>query len=492
MRFHVGALAAAAAALLLPGCAQTLSEIRTGPGTSPSPGEIWTPPPGTRLPPATSEPPAAVPPDLLEKAQGWTLTHLVDLALRRNPETRAAWAAARSAAAELGSRRGAYYPTVDLDVGASRTKASAAGGKLVYQQTSYAPVLNIDYLLLDLGGRAASVEEARQALIAADWSHNATIQDVVLAVEQAYYQYVEAKALLEVEQANVKEAEANLDAAEQRHRAGVATIADVLQARRALSEIQLLLQSVEGQIQTMRGALATAVGIPANTPFDVTVPEGDLPLDQVSDDVERMIQEAQTKRPDLAAARSLVAGAESHVAKVRSDGRLSLGLGGQVGRVWYGGDGPQQDTYSASLLLRVPVFSGFSRRYDTLQAQADRDRAQAQLDSLQQQVIYEVWVSYYNLRTAAQRVKTSASLFESASQSEEVSLGRYKAGVGGIIDLLVAQAGLSLARSQQVAARTDWFLSLARLARDTGTLWPPADGPEDAAPSSGEATKGNP
>lgn len=492
MRSHVGALAATAAALLVAGCAHTVSEIRTGPGTSPSPGEVWTPPPGTRLPAATAAPPATIPPDLLEQAQGWTLTHLVDLALRGNPETRAAWAAARSAAAELGSKRGAYYPTVEFDASASRAKGSSAGGKLVYQQTSYAPVLNIDYLLLDLGGRAASVEEARQALIAADWSHNATIQDVVLGVEQAYYQYVEAKALLEVRQANVKEAETNLDAAEQRHNVGVATIADVLQARRALAETQLLMQMVEGQIQVMRGALATAAGIPANTPFDVTIPVGDLPLEEVSDDVERMIKEAQARRPDLAAARSLVASADSHVAKVRSDGRPSLGLGGQVGRVWYGGDGAQQDTYSASLLLRVPVFSGFSRRYDALQAQADRERAAAQLESLQQQVVYQVWVSYYNLKTAAQRVKTSATLFESASQSAEVALGRYKAGVGSIIDLLVAQAGLSLARSQQVAARTDWFLSLAQLARDTGTLWPPADQPQDAAPSTDEATKGNP
>jgi outer membrane protein len=492
MRSQVGAVAATAVALVLAGCAHTRSLIRTGPGTAPSPGEMWTPPPGTRLPPAALAPPAAIPADLLEKAQEWSLSHLLDLALRSNPETRATWAAARSAAAALGSERGAYYPSVEIDAGLSRMKASAAGGELVYRQTSYGPTLNIDYLVFDLGGRAAAVEEARQALLAADWSHNAAIQDVVLGVEQAYYQFVETKALLEARQADVKEAETNLDAAEQRHKVGVATIADVLQARTALSQAQLSLEIVEGQIQTMKGALATAVGIPANTPFDVAIPRNDLPLAQVSDDVERLIRDAQANRPDLAAARSLAAKAQSHVAKVRSDGRLSLGFSGQAGRVWYGGGDTSQDTYSASVLLRIPVFSGFSHRYDTQEAQADRDRAEAQIESLQQQIIYQVWVGYFNFKTAVQRVKTSATLVESASQSEEVALGRYKAGVGSILDLLVAQAGLSSARAQQVAARTDWYLSLAQLARDTGTLWPPAGTWESAAPRPDGAPRGNP
>ncbi len=492
MRSYLGALAVTATVLLLAGCVPTMSEIRTGPGTSPSPGEVWTPPPGTRMPPVAAAPEAKIPPELLEEAKSWSLGHLLDLALRNSPLTRAAWASARSAAAALGSERGSYYRSVELDASASRARGSAAGGKITFQQTSYGPTLSIDYLVFDLGGRSAAVEEARQALIAADWYHNAAIQDVVLGVEQTYYQYVEAKALLDARQADLKEARTNLDAAEQRHDAGVATIADILQARTALSQAELAMETVEGQIQTMKGALATAVGIPANTPFDVEAPVNDLPLEQVSNDVDAIIREAQASRPDLAAARSLAAKAASHVDKVRSEGRPSLGFSGQLGRVWYGSGDVSQDTYAASLLLRIPIFTGFSHRYDVLGARADAERAQAQLESLQQQAVYQVWSSYYGFETAVQRVKTTAVLVESAAQSNEVALGRYKAGVGSIIDLLVAQAGLSSARAQQIAAKADWFLSLAQLARDTGTLWPPAGTPQHEAPSVSDTTRGKP
>ncbi len=492
MRRNPGVFAVVAVALVVAGCATTRSELRTGPGTSPSPGEIWTPPPGTRMPTSKTLPPAAIPPELLAEAQHWSLGHLMNLALRNSPDTRAAWAAARSAAAALGSERGAFYPRVEIDASAGRVKGAAAGGTIVFQQTSFGPTLLVDYLLFDLGGRNASVEEARLALIAADAYHNAAIQDVALGVEQAYFQYVEARALLEAEQASVKEARTHLDAAEQRHQAGVATLADVLQARTALSQAQLGLDTVEGQIQTIKGALATAVGLPVNTPFDVAAPSGDLPLEQVSSDVDRLIEEAEARRPDLAAARSLAAKARSHIVKVRSQGRPTVDLSGQAGRIWYGSDGVRQDTYSTGLLLRIPVFTGFSQRYKMMEARADAERSQAQLESLQQRAVYEVWRSYYALETAAARVKTLATLVESAAQSEEVALGRYKAGVGGIIDLLVAQGTLSSARAQQVAARSDWFLSLAQLARDTGTLWPPSGKPQADPPTIDETTRGKP
>jgi outer membrane protein TolC len=437
------------------------------------------------MPPPTAPRTEAIPPDIVREAQGYTLSQLLDLALRNSPITRGAWAAARSAAAAHGIDRGEYYPSVEIDAYANRAK-SLVSERASSVQTSYGASVLLDYLLFDLGGRSARVEESRQALIAADWLHNASIQDVALAVEQTYFLYVQAKVLLEARQADVEEARTSLDAAEQRHAAGVATIADVLQARTALSQAQLELDTVEGQIQTVRGALATAVGVPANTPIDVPPLPDDLPVGRVSRDADAMIAEAEQRRPDLAAARSLVAKAESHVTRVRSDGRLSLGFSGQAGQVGFEGADSLQDAYSAGLFLRIPVFTGFSQRYKVLQAEADAERSRASLDALEQEVIYQVWRSYYALRTAEQRQKTAADLVAAATQSNEVALGRYRAGVGSIIDLLVAQARLSSARAQQITARAEWLVALAQLAHDTGTLWPPA------APAIDGSTRGTP
>ena len=74
------------------------------------------------------------------------------------------------------------------------------------------------------------------------------------------------------------------------------------------------------------------------------------------------------------------------------------------------------------------------------------------------------------MQTAMQRVTTSRDLLRDATESVDVALGRYRAGIGNILDLLTAQAALENARAEEVQARTDWFLSVAQLAHDTGTL----------------------
>ncbi len=454
-------------------CLHSMSEMRTGPGTAPSPGVPWSPPTSAAAPTPAPAPAPVIPPDLLEEASHWGLADLVDLALRTNPDTRVAWTQARAAAADLGARRGAYYPAIALQDNYSKIKGSAVGGKFTFRTTTQNPYVNLNYLLLDCGGRTGSIEEARQALIAANGSHNATIQDQVLKVELAYYQYLYARALEQAEEAAVKEAQASLDAAGRRREAGVGTIADVLQAKTALSQSRLALETVQGQIQTIHGILATAVGLPANTPFDVALPESAIPAQQAAEEVERLIAEAQTLRPDLAAARAVVLQQEAHMRAIRSQGLPSLTASFNGGRIFYP-EGIQQDTYTAGLLLTIPVFNGLTYNYNLIKARAETEEAQARVESLRQQVVFQVWSSYYNHKTAAQKVETIKDLLESARQSFDVASGRYQAGVGSILDLLTAESALESARAQEAQARTEWFMTLAQLAHDTGTLWRPA------------------
>jgi hypothetical protein len=131
-----------------------------------------------------------------------------------------------------------------------------------------------------------------------------------------------------------------------------------------------------------------------------------------------------------------------------------------------------QDYWSAALLLNFPLFTGFSNSYNIQKAKEDAEVARARADTVDQQVLLQVWTSYYAFQTSAQLVRTSHDLLASAEQSERVALGRYKEGVGTIIDLLTAQAALASARSQEIQARSGWYVALAQLAHDTGSAAP--------------------
>jgi outer membrane protein len=292
----------------------------SAPDTPKAPGTRWAPP-AEAIPPAPTPPPPPpeASPERLAKRK-ISLYEAIDVALANSPLTRQSWLLTQSAAADVGSKRSSYYPAVEADVSGIRQQQSALGGSVTTLSTTYAPSVSLNWLLLDLGGRGADVEETKRRLYAADFAHNAAMNDLMLGVAQSYYLYQGARALLVAQEASLKQARENYAAAEERHRAGVATIADVLQARTVVSQQQLAYDQVSGQIQTLRGQLATALGLPVNLPVDAA----DLPADVHEDasvaSVDRLIAEAEKSRPDLAAARARAQAARARVTSVRSAG----------------------------------------------------------------------------------------------------------------------------------------------------------------------------
>ena len=439
---------------------------------SPSPSRPWTPPPGAIKPESlvTASVIDAVPPDLKQRLQQLSLADVVDLALRNNPATRASWSQARAAADLLGSARGQYYPDINGSATVSRIQSPATGTRPAGKRTEYDPSVSLSYLLLDFGGRSGSVEAARQNVFAANLTHNATIQNTVLQAQVAYFNYMATAALLAAERSAIAEAQANLNAAQGRNRVGLATIADVLQARTALSQEQLNLETIEGNLQAARGGLAAALGLPANLPFELEPLTGQIPVRAMTQSVDSIINDALRNRPDLAAARAQAAAAYSQVRVARAAALPSLNLGGNASRTYSSPATFAGPSYSVTLGLSIPIFNGFSHQYDIAAARAQADAVSALADQTRQNVVTQVFVSYYALQTAQHRVTTADDLLASAEQSVQVAAGRYREGVGSIIDLLTAQAALANARAQQVQSRWQWYTSLAQLARDAGVL----------------------
>jgi outer membrane protein len=457
--------------LFFSGCAHHGQEQSLNEFVAPSADQVWVPPADQKPKPPHGPKPIDIPEDLLQPGKQWRLMDIIEIALRNNPQTRASWYAARSAAADMLSQKGSYYPQIGIVAEPAQTEIIAPHDVHEKSIRSFNPAMELSWLIFDFGGRDASVEEKRQALLAADFTHNANIQDVVLLVLQVYFRYAKAKAMVKASEASLNEAAQNLEAAQNRHGEGFATIADVLQAQTALSQAKLNLEDAQGQVQIIRGALATAMGVPANTPYDIENLTWNPPVDRLMDQVEVYIQQAQANRPDLAAQKSLVEQATANIRMARSALYPNVTLNNQFSG-WIDSDKSQwANQNTASLTINVPIFYGYSNRYDLRKAEQDARAQEEQFNILEQRIIFQVWSSYFNLKTAGQRVHTSDDLINSALQSYDVAYGRYKEGVGGFLDLLAAQSTLENARAQRVEALADWYISLANLSRDTGELW---------------------
>lgn len=481
---------AVTAAALVGACVQGPPGVGGAPGAPPSPHDLWVPPAEARAvaesgPPASAVDTTKITPRVLaEAARGLTLTQVVDLALSNNPATRVSWLQARAAADSYGQARGSLFPTVSASATGLASKQVASNVRFGGMRKQVSPQVNLSWLVLDMGGRSGSLEAAREATYAAGFHHDAVVQGAVLGAESAYFGYMATRSLLEAEQASVKEAEANLQAAQHRHDVGLATIADVLQARTAASQARLAVETTQGQLQAARATVAVAMGLPANIPFDIAPPPQQVSVGTVSESVDSLIAQAVRNRPDLAAAKATARQAYASARVTRSAGRPSLSLSADAGRVISDVSELSGSSYTLSLGLSIPLFTGFSQTYANRAAEARAETADAQADALRQQVIQQVFTSYYALQTATQRVHTTDDLLASATQSEQVAQGRYNQGVGTILDLLTAQQALANARAQQSQARWSWLLALAQLAHDGGVLAPTGTSAIPLAPDS--------
>ena len=448
------------------------------------PDTLWVPPPAASRAEHSAQPTARdLPAGLADRRTALTLEDVVALALEGSPDARESWANARAQAAAYGAARGAWFPTIQGAATATRLKTAAILGRNAVTQTVYQPSASFTYLLLDLGGRSGEVRAEREALIGANWTHNSTLQNVVATAAAAYFDYTAARALLSAQRATVAQADTNLAATEERRRVGVATIADVLQARTARAQARLDLQAVEGNLLTTRGALAVATGFPANLEYDVdtTVVERDVTV--LTDSVDALIAAAIASRPDLAAAQASYQEARARVSVARSQRLPSITSSGSTGYTKVGGQpGSWADSYTLTVGLQIPLFNGFTWEYNQQQAQAEAEAAQARAEGLKQQVVFQVFRSYYALRTSTARVGTADELLKSASESAEAARGRYQGGVGSLLELLTAESALAGARAQRIQARLGWQAALVQLTRDAGLLDLSGQGPLRLAP----------
>lgn len=416
------------------------------------------PKPALRMEGNVGDPCAAQPLD-----HALNLLEVVNLALCNNPQTHVAWANSLVQAAQVGVSKAGYLPSADLSATADRNLSGDTSN-----QNQYNVGVTLSYLLYDFGSRAANLENARQLLAAASATQDSTVQTVFLAAVQAYYQtqatYAQLDAALESERA----ARESFAAAEARYNTGTATPADKLQAQTAYSQATLNRITADGSLKNAQGNLANILGLDANRNVSLVAANTKAMPDDFEGDINALIDEARQHRPDLQAAAAQVKAAESSADAARAAGRPTISLTASANQ--YNISGIDSHSSTVGINLNVPIFSGFSTTYSVRAAEAQVDVKNAQLDQLRLQVALDVWTAYQNLTTATQSLRTTADLLDSAEQSARVALGRYKAGVGSILDVLNAQSALASARQQRIQSTFNWNISRATLAQSMGSL----------------------
>jgi outer membrane protein len=438
---------------------------------------------------------------------------LIDMALRNNPTTQVTWANARAAAFNVGMARSRLYPTVDLQetliyqefrlddevvmpaaavaaaaeadiqtnvlpagLSALRQVSPAAGASTVGALGPGSNVilnseLAVSYLLLDFGGRCATIKAAREALYASDWLHNRQMQQVIVSVLRSYYSYQGLIDLLKARYSDLDNAKANLNAAQLLFDAGIKTKLDVLQAQSDLVNIELDIVNLQGQSQVTLGTLITNIGFPGNSSLDIAHLPEDVSLTHISENIDQLIATGLEQRPDLAAVYANHEQRRAEVTIARSAGLPTLSANFTAdSNIYFQNPSFNNRIYTGSLALNIPLFSGFYYINQTRRAQELLRGVAAEIKGRELGVILDVITSYYDFKTAVESFNFSEKYLIYSQEAYEAALLSYRGGVGTILDLLSAQRTLANAKAKRVQARTNWLIALANVAFSTGIL----------------------
>ncbi|HEJ1565055.1 TPA: TolC family protein, partial [Pseudomonas aeruginosa] len=291
---------------------------------------------------------------------------------------------------------------------------------------------------------------------------------------QAYYDALAAQRSLAASRQVAELAAQNLEAADAKYRAGAAALSDRLQAQTALSQASLAQVRDEGALSNALGVIALCMGLAPDTPLRLSGELEAQPDTGFVKAIDEMLAEARREHPALLAAQARLKAAAS-VEESRAAGRPSLALSANLARshsdqaMAFNGDTRERDR-SIGLQLNIPLFEGFERTYQVRNALARREASEAELADTEQQVSLEVWNNYQSLSVETRSLARTRELVEQSRQSLEVVQGRYRSGVGSMIELLNALTAYASAEDQHIRALGNWQTSRLRLAASLGRL----------------------
>lgn len=415
----------------------------------------------------------------LDANHTYSLAELVDLAESHNPDTRVAWQDAKARAQSLGVAESALFPTLSA-VALARTFRQNdiyAGG--FYRDTVglFQPTLNLNYLIFDFGRRSGTINEAKADLFAADFAFNDTHRKIIYQVTASYYRLLNAMGQQEAAQATLLNAQTVEKDAQSRLDHGLATLPDLLEAQAASAQADFDLQAAIGARENAQGDLATSLGLPPATQFQVQNIDALAIPDAFTDTADEAVDRALTQRPDLLEQVAKLRSADATIQQARSSYLPSLsfsGLGGMQ-RDWgqrnlTDSGYVQRETWNAELNLQWTLFDGLRREHAVAEAKARQAEARAQIDTLRDQISDEVWHAYSDTNTALRQKRAAAALLASADKSYAAALKSYDLGVRNLLDVVSAQRALAQARSADVFARTQVLTQISNLAFRTGDL----------------------
>jgi len=388
------------------------------------------------------------------------LQRCIAIALSRHPGIQAAAGTLRAGDSRIGQARSGYYPQLNGSAGYTRTDPTTSAGQAY---DSYSSSVSLSQNLYDFGKTSTQVkiQELNRDSSRSDLDNIRT--QVRFGVKQAYFGLLQTGRNRDVSRETVGQFQQHLDRAKAFFEVGTKPKFDVTKAEVDLSNAKLNLIKAENAFRLARVALNNAMGLPEAPDYEVA---DQLAAQRVEIDLNEILRKAYDRRPDLKAITVKRKSLEQGIELARKGYYPSVT--GNAGYGWGGGSFPLDQGWSFGAQLNVPLFSGFSTKYQVAEAQANLEVLAANEALLRQTIDQDVKQAWLNLKEAADRGAAAELIVRQAAENLDLANGRYASGVGSPIEVTDALVAASNAKTAQISALYDYKLAQSSLEKAAG------------------------
>jgi len=408
--------------------------------------------------------PASNPPASAEREL--TLAQAEALALKNNPQVTIGKLRALVAHQYVREARSAFLPNAYLSVTAvdsnpgSRLSAGGLNNPILFPRA--AAGATVSQLVTDFGRSSNLLSSSESQARAEDQNAIAATAQILLAVDQSFYNTLETKALVEVASQTVDSRQLFVDKIKALTDAKLKSDLDLSFARVDLARGKLLLLEAQNNYQSSLASLSAILGYPEEQNFQLV--EEPAAIAPPAPEVLPLIQQALRQRPEVAALQNEVAAAQKFSNAEHDLQRPTISALGVVGEApvrdnhipnWYGAVG---------LNINIPIFNGFlfSARAKAADLQADVNRQR--LAGLRNNIARDVRTSWQDTNRAYERLSVTQQLREQAGLALDLAQSRYTLGLGSIVEFSQAELQKTEADIADTDARYQYRLTQIVLA----------------------------
>ncbi len=361
-----------------------------------------------------------------------------------------------------------------------RSSTASAGGIGGYFNGS----LNLSHSIFTGGRRSASIQLAERQVETSALSVQLQFQRLRRAVTNRYIDLQQTQSLIGIANSAIVSDQETLRTSQLGEQAGTQTRFEVLQAAVTLADAQQNLTQAKALYTIARRQLVQQIGLPET--IDVTLPET-VRAEKAgawSPSLEETIILALNNRVELTQTllRRQITELQKRITRSQKQPQLqgfaSLNLADDLEDRVLGAYG-----YRVGVQATFDLFDGGAVRAELRRLdQVIRENDQL-FNQLKESIRFEVEQAYFSLQTSATNIETSNQALVQAQEALRLAQLRFRAGVGTTLEVTRAQADLTQAQGNQVAAVLTYNRALATLEGATGYAAPVQPDPVPSSPT---------